>query len=59
MTPNSWARRRSTTRDAIQGNRPTQEKFHCLSCGHRAHADVVGATNALRAGLVRRHADQA
>ncbi|MEV5526970.1 RNA-guided endonuclease InsQ/TnpB family protein [Streptomyces prunicolor] len=40
-------------------NRPTQEKFHCLSCGHRAHADVVGATNVLRAGLVRRDANQA
>ncbi|MEJ8632022.1 transposase [Streptomyces sp. MS2.AVA.5] len=40
-------------------NRPTQEKFRCLSCGHRAHADVVGATNVLRAGLVRRDANQA
>ncbi|MGW0835431.1 RNA-guided endonuclease InsQ/TnpB family protein [Streptomyces prunicolor] len=40
-------------------NRPAQEKFHCLSCGHRAHADVVGATNVLRAGLVRRDANQA
>ncbi|MEJ8632409.1 transposase [Streptomyces sp. MS2.AVA.5] len=40
-------------------NRPTQEKFHCLSCGHRAHADVVGATNVLRAGLGRRDANQA
>jgi putative transposase len=40
-------------------NRPTQEKFHCVSCGHQAHADVVGATNVLRAGLVRRNANQA
>ncbi|GAA2927053.1 hypothetical protein GCM10020221_23720 [Streptomyces thioluteus] len=38
----------------VKENRPTQEKFHCVSCGHRAHADVVGATNVLRAGLVRR-----
>ncbi|WP_326778406.1 RNA-guided endonuclease InsQ/TnpB family protein [Streptomyces sp. NBC_01445] len=37
-------------------NRPTQEKFHCVSCGHTAHADTVGATNVLRAGLVRREA---
>ncbi|WP_406102577.1 transposase [Streptomyces sp. NBC_01003] len=37
-------------------NRPTQEKFHCVSCGHRAHADTVGATNVLRAWLVRREA---
>ncbi|WP_344279188.1 transposase, partial [Streptomyces hebeiensis] len=40
-------------------NRPTQQKFHCLSCGHQAHADVVGATNVLRAGLARRNANQA
>ncbi|MFD4262355.1 RNA-guided endonuclease InsQ/TnpB family protein [Streptomyces sp. NPDC058534] len=40
-------------------NRPTQEKFHCVSCGHQAHADEVGATNVLRAGLVRRNANQA
>ncbi|MBT2504749.1 transposase [Streptomyces sp. ISL-98] len=40
-------------------NRPTQEKFHCVSCGHRAHADTVGALNVLRAGLVRRDANQA
>ncbi|WP_443035356.1 zinc ribbon domain-containing protein, partial [Streptomyces sp. BE230] len=33
-------------------NRPTQEKFHCVDCGHRAHADEVGALNVLRAGLV-------
>ncbi len=35
-------------------NRPTQEKFHCVNCGHQAHADTVGAINVLRAGLVRR-----
>lgn len=40
-------------------NRPTQEKFHCVSCGHRAHADTVGAINVLRAGLVHRDANQA
>ncbi|MDX2524600.1 RNA-guided endonuclease InsQ/TnpB family protein [Streptomyces europaeiscabiei] len=40
-------------------NRPTQEKFHCLACGHHAHADTVAATNVLRAGLVRRNADPA
>uniref|UniRef100_UPI001C25934C RNA-guided endonuclease InsQ/TnpB family protein n=1 Tax=Streptomyces sp. AC512_CC834 TaxID=2823691 RepID=UPI001C25934C len=40
-------------------NRPTQEKFHCISCDHTAHADVVGATNVLRAGLVRRDANPA
>ncbi|MFD7100643.1 RNA-guided endonuclease InsQ/TnpB family protein [Streptomyces xanthophaeus] len=40
-------------------NRPTQEKFHCVSCGHQAHADVVGALNVLRAGLARRNATPA
>ncbi|WP_330287796.1 RNA-guided endonuclease InsQ/TnpB family protein [Streptomyces sp. NBC_00576] len=40
-------------------NRPTQEKFHCLACGHHAHADTVAATNVLRAGLVRRNANPA
>ncbi|MEV6949603.1 transposase [Streptomyces sp. NPDC051172] len=37
-------------------NRPTQEKFHCVSCGHSAHADTVASINVLRAGLVRREA---
>ncbi|MGW8887105.1 RNA-guided endonuclease InsQ/TnpB family protein [Streptomyces sp. NPDC055749] len=40
-------------------NRPTQEKFHCISCDHQAHADTVGALNVLRAGLVRRDAQPA
>ncbi|MFE2286468.1 RNA-guided endonuclease InsQ/TnpB family protein [Streptomyces sp. NPDC059443] len=40
-------------------SRPTQEKFHCVACGHQAHADVVGATNVLRAGLARREAQLA
>ncbi|MFD8787082.1 RNA-guided endonuclease InsQ/TnpB family protein [Kitasatospora sp. NPDC059599] len=39
-------------------NRTTQEKFHCVACGHTAHADTVGAVNVLRAGLVRRDARQ-
>ncbi|WP_328513704.1 transposase [Streptomyces mirabilis] len=40
-------------------NRPTQERFHCVSCGHTAHADTVGAQNVLRAGLVHRDANPA
>ncbi|MEV7004715.1 zinc ribbon domain-containing protein, partial [Streptomyces sp. NPDC093982] len=42
-----------------QENRPTQETFLCVSCGHHAHADTVGALNVLRAGLVRRNANLA
>ncbi|WP_328557967.1 RNA-guided endonuclease InsQ/TnpB family protein [Streptomyces sp. NBC_00358] len=40
-------------------NRPTQETFHCIACGHIAHADTVAALNVLRAGLVRRNANLA
>ncbi|MFF0220046.1 zinc ribbon domain-containing protein [Streptomyces vinaceus] len=40
-------------------NRPTQEKFHCVSCGDQAHAEVVGALNVLRAGLAPRNANPA
>ena len=40
-------------------NRPTREKFRCVSCGHNAHADTVGALNVLRAGLLRRDANPA
>ncbi|WP_204298396.1 RNA-guided endonuclease InsQ/TnpB family protein [Actinoplanes campanulatus] len=32
-------------------NRVTQADFRCVACGHTDHADVVGATNVLRAGL--------
>ena len=39
-------------------NRTTQDKFHCVLRPHR-HADVVGATNVLRAGLVRYNANTA
>lgn len=32
-------------------NRVTQADFACVACGFAGHADVVGATNVLRAGL--------
>jgi putative transposase len=31
-------------------NRPSQERFVCVSCGHEAHADVNAAKNILAAG---------
>ncbi|WP_344820848.1 zinc ribbon domain-containing protein [Nonomuraea africana] len=37
-------------------NRKTQAYFACVRCGYRANADVVGARNAKRAGLVLRDA---
>ncbi|MFJ8032301.1 RNA-guided endonuclease InsQ/TnpB family protein [Streptomyces sp. NPDC096032] len=40
-------------------NRLTRDEFSCVSCGHRAHADTVGALNVLRAGLARRDANPA
>ncbi|MGW6691647.1 zinc ribbon domain-containing protein [Streptomyces sp. NPDC054961] len=47
-------------RQQATSNRPTQQKFHCVSCGHTAHADTVGAINVLnRAGLVRCNANTA
>lgn len=33
--------------------------FHCVSCGHSAHAGTVGALNVLQTGLVRREAQPA
>lgn len=39
-------------------NRVTQAEFRCVRCGLGEHADVVGALNVLRAGLVL-HAAQA
>ena len=31
-------------------NRRTQQQFQCVACGHRAHADEVGAINVLERG---------
>jgi len=31
-------------------NRQTQSEFECVLCGHKAHADVVGAINVLERG---------
>lgn len=39
-------------------NRTSQAEFRCVRCGLTAHADIVGALNVLRAGLVL-HAAQA
>ena len=59
VDPRNTSRRCPVCGHTAKENRPTQEKLHCVSCGLRAHADVVGATNVLRAGLVRRDANQA
>ena len=59
VDPRNTSRQCSECGHTARENRPTQEKFHCQACGHNAHADVVGATNVLRAGLVRRNANPA
>ncbi|PZT75391.1 MULTISPECIES: RNA-guided endonuclease InsQ/TnpB family protein [unclassified Streptomyces] len=59
VDPRDTSRRCPECGHIAKENRPTQEKFHCQTCGHNAHADTVGALNVLRAGLVRRDANQA
>ncbi|MEU9378678.1 transposase [Streptomyces sp. NPDC048255] len=59
VDPRNTSRRCPECGHTAKENRPTQEKFHCVACGHTAHADVVGALNVLRAGLVRRKAQPA
>ncbi|MGW4561566.1 RNA-guided endonuclease InsQ/TnpB family protein [Streptomyces sp. NPDC004561] len=59
VDPRNTSRRCPECRHTAKENRPTQEQFHCVSCGHNAHADTVAAINVLRAGLVRRNANPA
>ncbi len=59
VDPRNTSRTCPTCGHVSAENRTTQEKFHCVRCGHLAHADTVGALNVLRAGLVRREADLA
>ncbi|MGW1710098.1 RNA-guided endonuclease InsQ/TnpB family protein [Streptomyces sp. NPDC002206] len=59
VDPRNTSRRCPECGYIAKENRLTQEKFHCVSCGHQAHADKVGALNVLRAGLVRRNAPPA
>jgi putative transposase len=59
VDPRNTSRRCPECGHTAKENRPTQEKFHCVSCDHNAHADTVGAINVLRAGLVRREATPA
>lgn len=59
VDPRNTSRTRPQCGHTAKENRPTQEKFHCVDCGHQAPADEVGALDVLRAGLVRRHANTA
>ncbi len=40
-------------------NRPSQRDFRCIACWYTGHADLVGATNVLRAGLALQAAQAA
>lgn len=59
VDPRNTSRRCPACGHTAKENRPTREKFHCVDCGHQAHADEVGARNVLRTGLVRRNANTA
>ncbi|MEC4017769.1 RNA-guided endonuclease InsQ/TnpB family protein [Streptomyces sp. H27-D2] len=59
VDPRNTSRRCPECGHTAKENRTTQDKFHCVACGHNAHADTVGAVNVLRAGLVRRDANTA
>ncbi|MCY0935369.1 transposase, partial [Streptomyces sp. H34-S4] len=59
VDPRNTSRRCPGCGHTAKENRPTQDTFHCIACGHQAHADTVGAVNVLRAGLVRRDANTA
>jgi len=43
----------------VAANRVSQAGFRCVACSHAGHADVVGATNVLRAGLALQAAEAA
>ena len=51
VSPRHTSQRCSACGHTERGNRRTQAKFACLSCGHVAHADVNAARNILAAGM--------
>jgi putative transposase len=52
VNPRNTSRTCAECGHVARGNRVVQAEFRCLACGHTAHADVNGAVNILRAGLV-------
>ncbi|WKX72834.1 transposase [Streptomyces sp. XD-27] len=59
VAPRNTSRQCPECGHTARENRPTQETFCCVACGHSAHADTVGASNVLRAGLAHREAQPA
>ncbi len=50
VSPKYTSQRCSACGFVDAGNRPTQERFRCLSCGHEENADLNAAKNILVAG---------
>ena len=50
VNPRNTSRTRLECGHTAQENRLTQDRFRCVECSFTEHADVVGATNILRAG---------
>ncbi|MFJ9558323.1 RNA-guided endonuclease InsQ/TnpB family protein [Nocardiopsis sp. NPDC101807] len=51
VNPRNTSRTCPQCEHVAKENRIRQEEFRCVRCAFTAHADVVGATNVLRAGL--------
>lgn len=50
VDPKNTSRTCPECRHVAADNRKTQARFSCVSCGHEAHADLVGALNILARG---------
>ncbi|MFY1686515.1 RNA-guided endonuclease InsQ/TnpB family protein [Plantactinospora sp. WMMB782] len=57
VDPANTSRRCARCGHTAAGNRVSQAKFRCQSCGHVDHADRNAAINILRAGTARRQVD--
>ena len=53
VDPRNTSRRCPVCDHVAAANRPSQARFSCVACGHKGHADHVGAINVLRAGHAR------
>ena len=56
VNPANTSRTCPACRHCTRENRTTQADFVCVACGYTGHADVVAASNILRAGLARQAA---
>lgn len=53
VPPHNTSRTCPSCSYAAAENRRTQADFNCMECGFQGNADIVGATNILRAGLAQ------